>query len=73
MGGCDGVEHVSRYSGLFRVETSRAKVSQSDLKTGRGVMAGGVRRLCQSQLKTDGSMRWTVSDPVTLDLSFSFY
>jgi hypothetical protein len=56
MGGCDGVEHVSRYSGLLRVETGRAKVSQSDLKTGGGAMTGGVRRLCQSQLKTDGSM-----------------
>jgi hypothetical protein len=35
------VGHTSRSSGLFHVEASRTRVSQSDLKTGRCVMAGG--------------------------------
>jgi hypothetical protein len=33
----DGVGHASRSSGLLRLEASRARVSQSSLKTGRGV------------------------------------
>jgi hypothetical protein len=32
--------HVSRSSSLLGVESSLARVSQSDLKTGRGVTAG---------------------------------
>jgi hypothetical protein len=39
----DGTEHVSRSSGLLRVEASRAKVFQSDLKTGGCAIAGGAR------------------------------
>jgi hypothetical protein len=35
------MEHVSRCSGLLHVESSRAMVSHSDLKTDGGVMAGG--------------------------------
>jgi hypothetical protein len=35
------VGHASRSSGLLRVDISLARVSQSDLKTGGGVMAGG--------------------------------
>jgi hypothetical protein len=35
------VGHVSRSSGLFRVEASLARVSQSGLKTGGGATAGG--------------------------------
>jgi hypothetical protein len=41
MGGCDGVLHASRSSGLFHVEASLGRVSQSGLKTSGGVMAGG--------------------------------
>jgi hypothetical protein len=36
-----GTGHLSRFSGLFRVKASRARVSQSGLKTGLGVMTGG--------------------------------
>jgi hypothetical protein len=37
------VGHVSRSSGLFRVEASLARVSQSGLKTGGGATTGGAR------------------------------
>jgi hypothetical protein len=37
------VGHASRSSGLLRVETSLARVSQSDLKTGGGATTGGTR------------------------------
>jgi hypothetical protein len=37
------VGHVSRSSDLLRMEASRARVSQSDLKTGGGVTVGGAR------------------------------
>jgi hypothetical protein len=33
--------HASRSIGLLHVEVSRARISQSGLKTGGGVMAGG--------------------------------
>jgi hypothetical protein len=35
--------HASRSSGLLHVKACRARVSQSDLKTGGGVTAGGTR------------------------------
>jgi hypothetical protein len=35
------VGHTLRSSGLLGLEASLARVFQSDLKTGRGVMAGG--------------------------------
>jgi hypothetical protein len=35
------VRHASRSNGLLRVEASLARVSQSDLKTGRGATTGG--------------------------------
>jgi hypothetical protein len=40
-------------------------------------MSGGARGIItevasESKLKTDGSMRQAVSDPATIDLSFSF-
>jgi hypothetical protein len=38
-----GVGHVSRSSNLLGVETSLARISQSDLKTGGGAMTGGAR------------------------------
>jgi hypothetical protein len=38
-----GVGHASRSSSLVRVGASLARVSQSGLKTGRGVMMGGAR------------------------------
>jgi hypothetical protein len=43
MGGCDGVRHVSRSSGLLHAKVSRDKVYQSDLKTDGGAMVGGAR------------------------------
>jgi hypothetical protein len=41
--GCDGVGHTSRSGGLFCLEASHARVSQSDLKTGGGTSTGGAR------------------------------
>jgi hypothetical protein len=35
--------HASRSSGLLHIEASQARVSQSGLKTGGGVTAGGAR------------------------------
>jgi hypothetical protein len=43
MGGCDGVGHTSRSSGLLRVEVRLARVSQSGFKTDGGATAGGAR------------------------------
>jgi hypothetical protein len=37
----DGAGHASRSDGLLRLKAGRVRVSQSDLKTGRGVMADG--------------------------------
>jgi hypothetical protein len=37
------VGHALRSSGLLRVKASMARVSQSGLKTGGGVMMGGAR------------------------------
>jgi hypothetical protein len=49
------VGHVSRSSGLFYVEASRTRVSQSGLKTDGVVMTGGAvtpsRRLRRSQVE----------------------
>jgi hypothetical protein len=38
-----GLSITSRSSGLLCIEASRAKVSQSGLKTGGGATAGGAR------------------------------
>jgi hypothetical protein len=38
-----GVGHASRSSGLLHVKASLARVSQSGLKTGGGVMTSGAR------------------------------
>jgi hypothetical protein len=38
-----GVGYASRSSGLLRVEASRARVSQSGMKTGGGATVGGAR------------------------------
>jgi hypothetical protein len=39
----DGVGHTSRSDSLLHLEGSRARVSQSDLKTGRDATTGGAR------------------------------
>jgi hypothetical protein len=39
----DNAGYVSRSGSLFHLKASRARVSQSDLKTGGGVTAGGAR------------------------------
>jgi hypothetical protein len=39
----DGVRHASRSDGLLLLEASHARVSQSSLKTGGGMTAGGAR------------------------------
>jgi hypothetical protein len=59
MGGCYGVGHASRSNGLLHVEASRARVSQSGLKTGGGATADDTRGTIaevasRSKLKTDG-------------------
>jgi hypothetical protein len=66
------VGHTSRSSGLFRVEASLTRVSQSGLKTSGGTWHnhGGC---VGCKLKTNGSMRWAASDPATLPLLFSMY
>jgi hypothetical protein len=53
------VEHTSRSNGLLHVEASRARVSQSSLKTGGGATADDARGTIaevasRSKLKTDG-------------------
>jgi hypothetical protein len=37
------VGHAARSGGLLRLKVSRVRVSQSGLKTGGGVIAGGAR------------------------------
>jgi hypothetical protein len=59
------VEHVSRSGSLLRLKVSRARVSQSDLKTGTSCV--------ERKLKTDGSMRWAASDLFSLKSSFLVY
>jgi hypothetical protein len=39
----DNAGHMSRSGGLFHLKASRARVSQSGLKTGGGATAGGAR------------------------------
>jgi hypothetical protein len=72
------VGHATRSSGLFRVEASLARIFQSDLKTGRCMMAGGARveggrPKDQAGLKMGVSMQRAASDPATLALPFLFY
>jgi hypothetical protein len=43
MGGCDGVGHASRSSGLLHVKISLARFFQSGLKIGGATTAGGER------------------------------
>jgi hypothetical protein len=73
----DGTGHVSKSSGLLHLEASRARVSQSSIKTDRGVAQmvtwhhhGGH---VEMKLKTDGLMRWAASDSSTLTLPFVLY
>jgi hypothetical protein len=52
-----GAGHASRYSGLLYVEASLARVSQSGLKTGGGVIMGSARgTIVEVALNT--SCRW---------------
>jgi hypothetical protein len=39
----DGLGHASRFGGLLRVNASRARIFQSNLKTGGGPTTGGAR------------------------------
>jgi hypothetical protein len=43
MGGCDGVRYVLRYSGLFHVEASLARIFQFGFKTNESATTGGAR------------------------------
>jgi hypothetical protein len=52
------VGHVSRSSGLLLVKASWARVFQSGLKTGRGVMTGGARDTIV-EVTCESSQRWT--------------
>jgi hypothetical protein len=49
----DGVGHVSRSGGLFRLEASRARVYQSGLKTGGGTTTDTIVKV-----KSRSSRRW---------------
>jgi hypothetical protein len=56
------------------MKVNLARVSQSSLTTGGGVMTGGARgTIVEVALKTDRSMRWATSDPATVPLMFSMY
>jgi hypothetical protein len=59
------VGYASRYSGLFYVEVSQARVFQSDLKTDGDATMGGSRgtivEIVRMKLKTDESMRRAAS------------
>jgi hypothetical protein len=54
------VKHALRSSSLLRLKASRARVSQSDLKTGRGAATGGTQgiivEVASWKLKTDVSL-----------------
>jgi hypothetical protein len=52
------VGHASRSSSLLHVEASRARDSQSGLKTAGGVMAGGARGTI-TEVASEASSRWT--------------
>jgi hypothetical protein len=71
------VGHVLRSSGLLYVESSHVRVfslaSRLVKMRQRVVHVAPSWRLRQSQSKTDGSMRWAVSDPATLALPFFMY
>jgi hypothetical protein len=62
------VEYASRSSVLLHVEVSRDRVSQSGLKTGEGVTAGGAHSIIievvsRSSLRRTGQcdeLRWTL-------------
>jgi hypothetical protein len=53
-----GARHTLRSSGLLGVEASLARVSQSGLKTGVGVTAGGARGTI-AEIASEASLRWT--------------
>jgi hypothetical protein len=72
------VGHASKSSGLFRVKASRARVSQSGIKTDGGAMSGGARGTIvevtlESKLRMDESMQRATSNSATLTLPFLFY
>jgi hypothetical protein len=48
------VGHASRSGGLLRLEASRARVSESDLKTGRGAMMDGAHGII-AEVASSGS------------------
>jgi hypothetical protein len=53
----DCAGHASRSSGFLHVEANQARFSQSSLKTGRGVMAGGARGTI-AEVVQGSSRRW---------------
>jgi hypothetical protein len=58
MGGCDGVGHTSKSSGLLHVKASLARISQSVFKTGAWKHVAPSRMLNQSQVE-DGHVIMT--------------
>jgi hypothetical protein len=50
--------HTSRSGGLLHLEASRARVSLSGLKTGRGAMTGGARGII-TEVVSSGRRRRT--------------
>jgi hypothetical protein len=47
------MRHVLRSDGLLRLEASHARVSQSSLKTGGGVMTGGERDIITEEHRVE--------------------
>jgi hypothetical protein len=73
----DGVGHASRSSGLLCLKASRARVSQSSLKTGVGaawmVYVASSWRSCGDEAKDKRLMRRAASDSSTSTLPFLLY
>jgi hypothetical protein len=73
-----GAGHALRSSGLLHLKASRARVSQSDLKTGGGMVrmvqvVSSHEHCIELKLKTDESMRRVASDLSIPTLPFSLY
>jgi hypothetical protein len=53
-----GAEHVSRFSGLLRVEASLTRASQSGLKISGGATTVGARGIIVDVASSESSKRW---------------
>jgi hypothetical protein len=71
------VGHASRSSGLLHLESGRARVSSSGLKTGGGavwmVHVAPLQRSRGDEVEDGWVNQWTASNSSTPTLSFSLY